>query len=182
LPDEIFALDIPCLSILLVLVLPPAQQQKYADGFANDLHGIVYDLVGTYPYRLGYYATGEVFADDPDFSSWLAAYDGSLSEDELLNAPNAHLDAWRAWADHFYPQLTDGAVQDLADREGNEAAFQRVNKEPAVVTSYMDTFDGRGQGFYLYRIRTIDAAGNLRDYSATFPPVHIFNVTPPARL
>jgi hypothetical protein len=24
--------------------LPPAQQQKYADGFANDLHGLLYDL------------------------------------------------------------------------------------------------------------------------------------------
>ena len=131
--------------------------------------------------RLGYYATSEVFGDDPGFSSWLAAYDGSLSEDELLNAPNAHLDAWGAWADHFYPQLTDGAVQDLADRQGSEAAFQRTNKDPALSTSYTDTLDGRGQGFYVYRIRTIDAAGNLGDYSASFPPVHIFNVTPPAR-
>ena len=131
--------------------------------------------------RLGYYATSEVFADDPGFSAWLAGYDSSLTEDELLTDPDSYLDAWGAWADHFYPQLTDTAVQDLADRKGNEGAFQRTNKDPALSASYTDTFDGRGQGFYVYRIRTIDAAGNLGDYSASFPPVHIFNVNPPAQ-
>ena len=132
-------------------------------------------------HRLGDYATSEVFADDPGFSAWPAGYDFSLTEDELLTDPDSYLDAWGAWADHFYPQLTDSAVQDLADRKGNEGAFQRTNKDPALSRSYTDTFDGRGQGFYVYRIRTIDAAGNLGDYSPSFPPVHIFNVNPPAQ-
>jgi len=44
----------------------------------------------------------------------------------------------------------------------------------------MDSFDGRGQGLYLYRIGVLDAAGNQSEWSPAFPPVHIYDVTPPA--
>jgi len=130
--------------------------------------------------RKGYYTAHAVFADDPGFAAWLAEYDSSLTAADLLADPQAHRAAWRAWADRFYPPLSGAEIQDLANRSGNEKAFQRVNKEPVQATRYPDTFDGRGQGVYVYRVRAIDAAGNLGAWSDSYPPVHIFNVTPPA--
>ncbi|MEP7310475.1 MAG: hypothetical protein ABJA98_33645 [Acidobacteriota bacterium] len=131
--------------------------------------------------RKGYYSTlDDVFADDPGFSGWLAAYDPSLTATALQNRPDAHLAAWRAWANHYYPQLTDAGVQTLADRAGNEKAFGRVNKDAADETIYLDMFDGRGRGMQLYRVRAFDAAGNPGPHSNTYPPVHIFDITAPA--
>lgn len=130
--------------------------------------------------QTGYYASGGVFGDDAGYAAWLASFDPSLSEAEMLAQPDAHRDAWRSWAGRFYSTRTDAQLQALADREGNQAAFRRLNADTVSATSYDDTFDGRGRGCYLYRIRTLDAAGNLSEWSATFPPVHIFDVTPPA--
>jgi hypothetical protein len=127
-----------------------------------------------------HYQGGSVFADDPGFAAWLAGFDPALTEAELLSRVEDHLDAWRAWAKRFYNQLSDVEVQELANRPGNEAAFRRLNKDAFDGLSYRDTFDGRGQGFYLYRLRTVDAAGNLSAWSDTYPPVHIFDVTPPS--
>ncbi len=127
-----------------------------------------------------YYSSHGVFADDADFASWLATYDASLSAHELITNAKSHLADWRAWADHFYPALTDAQVQDLANRSGNERALRRVNKDPVEGTTYTDTFDGRGQGFYLYRVRSIDGANNQSAWSATYPAVHIYDVTLPA--
>lgn len=132
--------------------------------------------------RKGAYATGSVFADDPGFSEWLAGFDPALTEAALLADVAGHLDAWRAWAERFYPALTDRQVQALAALDGNEGAFRRITPELVGDTSLTDSFDGRGQGFYIYRVRTCDAAGNLSPWPAAlaFPPVHIFDVTPPA--
>ncbi len=132
--------------------------------------------------RKGAYATGSVFADDPGFVAWLAAYDPTLTETQMLADVAGYLDVWRAWAARFYAGLTDAEIQTLAGRSGNDAAFRRITPDPVTGTSHADTFDGRGQGFYVYRVRTIDAAGNLSPWpeALAFPPVHIFNVTPPA--
>jgi hypothetical protein len=132
--------------------------------------------------RKGAYASGSVFADDPGFASWLAGFDPALTETEMVSDAARHLDAWRAWARRFYPGRSDGEVQAMAQRAGNEAAFRRLNQDPITTTAFADTFDGRGRGFYLYRVRAIDAAGNLSAWAETrpFPPVHILDVTPPA--
>lgn len=130
--------------------------------------------------RKDYYATRDPFADDSGFDAWLASYDSSLTKSDLIADPASHLGAWRAWAEQFYPQLGDAEVQALANRSGNEKALRRVNQDPIEGTTYADTFDGRGRGFYLYRVRAIDAAENLGAWSEAYPPVHIFDVTPPA--
>lgn len=77
-------------------------------------------------------------------------------------------------------QYTDAELQSLASLDSSQPAFRRLNVENVTGTSYEDTFDGRGQGVYLYRVRTVDAAGNPSEWSPAFPPVHIYDVTPPA--
>jgi hypothetical protein len=137
------------------------------------LYGV--DLAGRKEGR-GYYASHDPFADDAGFGDWLAETYPELTAD------NMKPQAWQAWAARFYASLSDAEVQALADREGNEAAFRRVNQETVTGTTYTDRFDGRGQGIYLYRVQAIDAAGNLSQWadSHTYPPVHIYDVTPPA--
>lgn len=132
------------------------------------------------------------FGDDGDFKTWFGSWktdhDSTLSEDTLVTPLDTLADgvaaeviaAWRDWAARFYPALADAGIQALADRSGNEAAFQRVNAEPVETASYDDVVDGRGVGAYLYRIRSIDASGNLGPWSGTFQPVHLYDVTPPA--
>jgi hypothetical protein len=128
----------------------------------------------------GVYQDDRVFDDDPDFDGWLAAYDPSLTETAMKADPDAHMDAWRAWAKQFYGTRTDQQIQTLANHEVNQEAFRSLNREAMDHTSYDDSFDGRGRGFYVYRIRTVDSAGNQSTWSDTFPPVHIYDVTPPA--
>ena len=132
--------------------------------------------------RKGPYASGSVFADDPGFANWLIAFDPALSEADLLADVDRHLEAWRAWAERFYSDLTDAQVQAMAGLPGSEAAFRRVTPDPVAETAFTDTFDGRGRGVYVYRVRALDAAGNLSPWpeALAFPPVHIFDVTPPA--
>ena len=129
----------------------------------------------------GTYQSGSVFADDADFADWLAEYDASLTENDMVSDVDGHIDAWRAWAQRFYVKLTDAQVQNLANLEGNEEAFRRINKEAIEEARLDDRFDGRGRGFYVYRVRTIDAAGNESAWkdSRVFPAVHIYDVTPP---
>lgn len=129
----------------------------------------------------GAYAQGSVFADDPGFRDWLAGVDPALSEAELLANVDENLAVWRAWAERFYPGLSDLQVQALANLPGSERVFRKVTADWVTATTYTDTFDGRGQGLYVYRLRTADAAGNLSPWpeARAFPPVHVFNVTPP---
>ena len=132
--------------------------------------------------RGGVYASESVFADDPGFAAWLTEFDPALTEAEMLAQVDRHLDAWRAWAERFYAALTDAEVQTMASLPGSEAAFRRVSPDLVAGTAFTDAFDGRGRGLYFYRVRTVDAAGNLSPWpeTAAFPPVHIFDVTPPA--
>lgn len=124
--------------------------------------------------RIGFYATGDPFADDPGFADWLAAHYSSLTAATLTT------EARRDWAAHFYPTLDDAQLQALANHPGNEAAFRRVNSASVTGTSYTDTIDGRGQGAYLYRIRAYNASRVPGVWSETYPPVHTYDITPPA--
>ncbi|MEO8397886.1 MAG: hypothetical protein ABI700_33140, partial [Chloroflexota bacterium] len=123
----------------------------------------------------GFYAAGDPFADDPGFGDWLAQTYPALTADTLTT------EALRDWAAHFYPMLSDPQLQALANRVGSEAAFRRVNSASVTETSYTDSLDGRGQGLMLYRVRAVNNAGVLGDWSDTYPPVHIYDITPPAR-
>jgi hypothetical protein len=77
-------------------------------------------------------------------------------------------------------RYSDVELQVMASLESSQPAFRRLNTDTVTETSYEDSFDGRGQGVYLYRVRTVDAAGNQSEWSPAFPPVHIYDVTPPA--
>jgi len=131
--------------------------------------------------RKGPYTTGSVFADDPGFAPWLNEFDPALTEAEMLADVDRHVDAWRAWGGRFYAELTDAHVQIMAGSPGTEGVFRRVTPDLVLGTAFTDTFEGRGRGFYIYRVRTVDAAGNLSPWheAVAFPPVHIFDVTPP---
>jgi len=128
----------------------------------------------------GAYANGSVFDDDPGFSNWLSNYDPSITEADIKTDPQTHATVWRAWANQFYRSLSDQDIQELANKAGNEETFHSLNQEAITDTQFEDSFDGRGRGFYLYRIRTVDVAGNESTWSDTFPPVHIYDILPPA--
>jgi len=115
------------------------------------------------------------FHDDPGFAAWLADAFPGMPAGALTD------EAWRVWAARFYPGLTDLDIQVLADLTDNAAAFSRVNTDTVIGLSYPDVFDGRGRGVVIYKVRAIDVAGNPGDFSPAYPPVHLYDVTPPAR-
>jgi hypothetical protein len=138
----------------------------------------------------GYYAGRPPFDDDPGFQTWFSSYSAAVPGLTLaqLTAPESGLssaqktavsEAWEAWAARFYPALTDGAVQALADRAGNEAAFVRLNAEPVSTASYQDTLDGRAPSRFLYRLRAVDVAGNQSPLGGSSLPVYVPAVVAP---
>jgi hypothetical protein len=127
---------------------------------------------------------GETSALTLDFdlgaSTWFAASFPDLDEGDLLSSSSSEvLQAWRAFAEWFYPQLTDAQLRDLADREGNEAAFAVVTPRAVSEVTLADSFDGRGAGVVLYKIQAVDASGNTSPLSRALPVVHVVDVTPP---
>lgn len=125
------------------------------------------------------------FYDVADFDSWLASEYPSLTREVLLTSDLSTLTAatrasvtaaWRA----FYARFSESDIQTLASHDCNQAVYRRVNAELLEDTSYADTLDGSGTGFFVYRIAAQDSAGNESDWSDAFPPVHIHDVTPPA--
>ena len=136
----------------------------------------------------GFYTAG-AFTDDPGFSNWWQAYSQSttLTQADLTTAeatlpaskrePVAR--AWEAWAARFYSALSDAAIRSLADRAGNETAFSRINAEPVAAASWDDVLDGRSASRFLYRVQTVDGAGNQSGLSPTSLPVYIPDVVTP---
>ena len=121
--------------------------------------------------RTGFY-TGldpeEVFSDVPlnDFLAWLGARFPHIVENwqEQLFPPRNSDDwdrvtpIWRAFAEWFYPSLSDDELVALAEREGNETAFGLVNDKPIQGLRHEDVVDGRVRNRYLYRLRTVSPA------------------------
>jgi hypothetical protein len=130
--------------------------------------------------RTGHYtgmAPEEVFRDTPadydDFIAWLTAHFPSevepiggrprwqtslfVGEDNAAEWQRV-TPIWRAWAERFYPALTDKEVCELTEREGNETAVGLVNSAPIKERTYTDSVDGLVRNHYLYRIRTLSPA------------------------
>lgn len=140
----------------------------------------------------GYYVGRTPFDDDSGFQTWFSAYAATAPgltvaqltapASTLSPAQNQAVDvAWEAWAARFYPALSDTAMQALADRDGNEAAFVRLNAEPVRVAGYDDTLDGRAPSRFFYRTRAVDVAGNQSPLSGSSLPVYVPVKLPPAR-
>ena len=63
-------------------------------------------------------------------------------------------EVWQAWAERFYPALTDAEFAAIAQARGNETAFSLVNSKPIEGTNYGDIVNGAVSNRYLYRLRT----------------------------
>jgi hypothetical protein len=144
--------------------------------------------------RAGPTYTAYDFADDGGFASWFADQypdldvgDVFLDLDTLAEGSDAErakrlriIAFWRNWQARYYADLLPSEVQALANLDCNAAAFCRINTEPLTQTTHRDTFDGRGTGCYVWRVRTIDASGNLSALSQATVPIAIRDITPPA--
>lgn len=134
---------------------------------------------GQPPYGAGPFAAGD------GSQSWLAENFADLTVGDLTADLATHpaasriVDAWRAWAEWYYPPLRNVQVMDLADLDGNRDAFQPAHAGTITGSPYRDTIDGRGLGRFVYRVRAVDASGNAADWSPTFPVVEVRDVTPP---
>jgi hypothetical protein len=130
------------------------------------------------------YANGP-FDDDGASEAWLAANHPTLTVADLTADLTTHPDpasvqaAWRGWSAWYYPKRLNKEVMDLADLDGNQEAFRPAHADTIPGPPYRDTLDGRGLGRFVYRVRSVDASGNLGDWSPTFPVVEVRDVTPP---
>ena len=77
---------------------------------------------------------------------------------------------------------------DLMDGEGNidyqnserDTAYQLINKEIIKEYWYIDQVEACATNSFFYKIRSVDKAGNLGDFSAASDPVLLPDVTPPS--
>ncbi len=104
----------------------------------------------------------------------------------------------------FYSALSDDAVMVLANVPDNEDAFAQITIDPlplidlaqadrlgpdddkatfpgpnASLNAWLDTFDGRSQNRYLYKVAFIDSAQNRGPLGKSTPPVYLPKVVPP---
>jgi hypothetical protein len=134
--------------------------------------------------RRAFYQSAGPFDDDAGFAAWFAAFVqppgvsvtvADLTADPANFTPEkaAAVDAtWLAWRMRFYAALTDSQWQALASRAGSERAFGRVNAAPVEVNRWTDEFESSGPDRFLYRIASLDAAGNLSAPGGSTLPVH----------
>ncbi len=127
--------------------------------------------------------TAEPFVDQGASESWLAEHYPTLTVDDLTgtSADAATVQAaWRDWSAWYYPQQLNRTLMDLAELPCNEAAFAPAHEGTIAGPPFADTIDGRGLGRFVYRVRSIDASGNVSGPSPAFPLVEVADVTPPA--
>lgn len=120
--------------------------------------------------------------DDRQFDAWIRCYAHRIGRHELAagwqdelfvarpagvrprggsagwTAWDAATPTWRAWADRFYPALTEAQIVLLAGRAGNDASFALVHERPLRAREHSDVVDGATSDRYLYRLRTLSAA------------------------
>jgi hypothetical protein len=133
--------------------------------------------------RVGFYATGDPFADDPGFAQWLTDTFPAVPASALFDQPQSDdaLAAWEAWAARFYEPgtLTDAQLQTIAGRAPNEAAFVQVTTEAVAVGAYEDAFDGRITSRYVYRMQAVFPNGLRGPLSGAGIPLRLHDVMPP---
>ncbi|HEX5120790.1 MAG TPA: hypothetical protein VFW65_36880 [Pseudonocardiaceae bacterium] len=79
----------------------------------------------------------------------------------------------------FYQSLTNRQIMEMSDLDTHQEVFQPAHVGTVPGPAFRDTMDGRGAGRFLYRVRTVDAAGTGGPLSPTFPIVDLRDVTPP---
>ncbi len=126
------------------------------------------------------------FTDGGASLVWLAEHYPDLDVEDLtadpatLEDPAVVESAWRDWAAWYYPSLLNREVMDLADLDTHQVPFLPAHAGTVAVPPFRDTVDGRGLGRFAYRVRTVDASGNVGDWSRTLPLVAVRDTTPPA--
>lgn len=131
------------------------------------------------------YQTGP-FDDAGDSRAWLTEHHPSIGVTDLTADLSTHPDAlsvlaaWREWTAWYYPRRLNRELMALAELECNQAAFCPAHEGTIPGPPFMDSLDGRGLGRYLYRVRPVDASHNVGAWSAAFPVVEVYDVTPPA--
>lgn len=116
--------------------------------------------------RQGYYkgtSATSVFEDDVDFNDWLSSTYPLASVETLFaesgsTSWNEATPIWRAWADRFYPSLTDEELSSVAERAGNEKAFALITGKPISERRYTDEINGMVSNRYYYRLRLMNTA------------------------
>lgn len=183
----------------------PADRAEPADWYGRARYTLAFDgIPGAAGYRVLRASTAALFTrdrlqrqsgtgpygsgpfDDGDGSeAWLAEQHPTLSVSDLTADLTTHpaaetiQQAWRDWSAWYYPQFLNKDVMALAERAGNEEAFQPTHEGTIAAPPFEDTLDGRGRGRFVYRVRSVDASGNAGDWSAAFPLVEVRDVTPP---
>jgi hypothetical protein len=130
----------------------------------------------------------EVMADDLDFIAWLTAtfpewatewttrlfvpkpaHSAAPADEPAWTRTKADWSAastvWQAWADRFYPALravpvgsARSQIQELAERDGNEAAFGLMNDKAVDGIEYVGSVNGAARNHHLARLRGLSKA------------------------
>jgi hypothetical protein len=95
------------------------------------------------------------------------------SDAELLQAAGVSMAAHRA----LPPAQQRQQLRELGSRQANTGAFSPVNPEPVWATadgpaSWLDQLDGTLRNRFVYRLRSIDRAGNLAPWPPDSAPAH----------
>jgi hypothetical protein len=99
-------------------------------------------------------------------------------------SPEARTELDAAFVARKVGLISDSVLQDLSSQPGAEQAFALVNpttlRNPDDELSLVDAVDGVNPVRYLYRLRSLDDAGNLSPFSPAMQPVYVPNTYPPA--
>lgn len=130
-----------------------------------------------------------MMADDDDFLPWLRARFPEVVSTwtTALFVPKSSAAAyqtasevWQAWAERYYPTLSDRDLQGLAELPGNEAAFGLVTSPPVRGSEHLDPIRGLASNRFLYRLKAMNPAhlGNS-GLGAVSSPVQTVQILPP---
>lgn len=130
-----------------------------------------------------------MMADDDDFLPWLRARFPELAPTwttalfvpkSSAAAYRAASEVWQAWAERYYPTLSDRDLQGLAELPGNEAAFGLVTSPPIRGSEYLDPIRGLASNRFLYRLKAMNPAHlGSTGPGAVSAPVQTVQVLPP---
>lgn len=109
--------------------------------------------------------------------AWLTAYNqgAGTRPPSALTLANVLSDssARQAFIDHFYGGLLDDELRTLADIPDNSIGFARVNPTPLKTGSAIhDTVDATGYGRTLYKLASVNSAGNASGLTGSIGPYY----------
>ena len=134
------------------------------------------------------YSAEEIFQDDWDFEDWWRSRNlpegvdevGDLFAEKESTRWHKVTPIWRAWAERYYPSLSDDEMKAIAELDGNEGAFTLVHAKPTKETTFTDSIPGLVRNRYFYRLRTQNAAiQQSSDWGAVSDPAVPVQIRPP---